>query len=319
MSLLEAPRLERVASFVPETSLPVADLAGPLGLDATQLRFFTRFLGLDRVAVADGLELADLLTGAGERVLAGTDRDSVRFLVHAHTMQHVAVATPGLLEDVRTRLRLHRATAFSLSHLNCVVGLHALHVARSLLATAAPGDRVLVLTGDKVLMHEARLIRDTTIQGDGAAAVLLGPDPRGDRVLGRALTVLGEFYRGIDCDEALQLQYKHVYPDALAQVMQDALDDARAEAADIAAILPHNVNKLSWKRITGTLGVPRDRVFLDNVGKYAHCYSSDPFINLAAARADGRVDPGDLVLLASAGLGATFAAAVVEIGEGNQG
>jgi 3-oxoacyl-[acyl-carrier-protein] synthase-3 len=58
-----------------------------------------------------------------------------------------------------------------------------------------------------------------------------------------------------------------------------------------------------------------ERVYLDNIPKFGHCYASDPFINLASVRDTGLVKAGDLVLLVSAGLGAAFAATLVQIGE----
>lgn len=308
--------LERVGAFVPESSVSVHELCEPLELSASQERLFTRFLGLDRIAVATDLDLADMLTSAGEEALAGVDRDSVRYLIHAHTMQHVTVAQPRLLDEVRGRLGLRNASVFGMSHMNCVVGLHALQLARFLLAEAQPADKVLVVTGDKVFAHEGRLIPDITIQGDAAAACLIGQDPRGDRILGRALDVLGRFYECLDCSEPLQVEYKRIYIDRLSKVMSEAIDDAGCEPRDISMLLPHNVNGLSWKRILRNVGIPDDRVYLDNVSKFGHCYSSDPFINLATARDSGRVKSGNLVLLATAGLGAAFAATVVEIGEG---
>lgn len=310
--------LERVGAFVPESTVSVHELCEPLGLSASQERLFTRFLGLDRIAVAADVGLADMLTSAGEEALAGVDRDSVRYLIHAHTMQHVTVGQPRLLDEVRDRLGLRNAAVFGLSHMNCVVGLHALQLARFLLADVRPEDKVLVVTGDKVFAHEGRLIPDITIQGDAAAACLIGQGPHGDRVLGRALDVLGRFYECLDCSEQLQIEYKRIYIDSLGKVMSEAIDDAGCAPRDISLLLPHNVNRLSWKRIVRNVGIPDDRVYLDNVSKFGHCYSSDTFINLATARDSGRVKSGDLVLLATAGLGAAFAATVVEIGEGRQ-
>lgn len=312
------PYLERVAAFVPETTMSVQELAGPLNLGRSQQRLFTRFLGLDRIAVAGDLELADLLTEAGERALGDTDRDDVTHLVHTHTMQHVAVGRPHLLEEVRQRLRLRNASTFGMSHINCVVGLYGLHLARCLLIGAPAEHKVLLLCGDQVITHDSRLIPDITIQGDAAAACLIGHDPRGARVRGRALRVLGSFYQGIDCPDELQNEYKKIYVDELSAVMKEAVADAGCAPTDISLVLPHNVNRISWNRISRDVGIPSDRVYLENLPKTGHCYSADPFINLASARCDGRLATGDLVLLATAGLGAAFAATVIEIGEENR-
>jgi 3-oxoacyl-[acyl-carrier-protein] synthase-3 len=307
--------LERIGVFLPESSASVQDLSEALALSRNQVSFLTRYLGLDRIAIAPDLDLADMLTAAGADALRDADRDSVRFLIHAHTMQHVATASKSMLCDVRTALGLRNAVVFSMSHMNCVVGLHALQVARALLQSAQPGDKVLLLTGDKIVSDTQRIIPDTTLLGEAAAAALIGQDATGDRVVGRALTVLGRFYQCLHWPEELRLEYKKIYVENLRNVMQAAIADAGRQPGDIDIILPHNVNRLTWKGISRDLGIPMERVYLDNIPKFGHCYASDPFINLASVRDTGLVKAGDLVLLVSAGLGAAFAATLVQIGE----
>lgn len=308
--------LERVSAAVPETSVSVADLQEVVGFTDDELRLYTRYFGLDRVAVAGELELGDMLVAAGEKSLRGADRDSVRHLVHTHSLQHVGPSWRYRLDDVRRALGLRNASAFDLSHLNCVAGLHALQVARHLLGGADPEDTVLVVAGDRTFVPRMRVIPGTTIQGDGAGACLVSRNPRGHRVLGRSLHVMGRFYRGSAAPEPLQREYGQVYVQSLTTAMRAAVEDARCDPSEIALVLPHNVNRLSWPGICAELGIPKGRTFLDNVRRYAHCYSADPFINLADVLDTGRVRPGDVVLLVSAGVGATFGCTVVRIGEG---
>ena len=308
--------LERVSSAMPETTVSVADLQEIAGFTDDELRLYTRYFSLDRIAVAGDLELGDMLAAAGEQALHGVDRDKVRYLVHTHSLQHLGPSWRYRLDDVRRGLGLRNASAFDLSHLNCVAGLHALQVARFLLNGAADDEKVLVVSGDKTFVPQMRVIPGTTIQGDGAAACLVGRDPRGHGVLGRSLHVMGRFYQGSAAPELLQQEYKQLYVQSLTDAMQAAIEDARCDPADIALVVPHNVNRLSWPGISQRLGIPKGRTFLDNVRRYAHCYTADPFINLAEVLRTGRVEPGDLVLLVSAGVGAAFACTVVRIGEG---
>lgn len=309
--------LEAVGVFVPPTSVAVADLREPLGLTPTDVTFFTRYLGLDRIVVAGDVELRDMLVRAGEDALQRTDRAAVRFVIHTHTGQHVTTAAPELLlEEVRQELGLVNATGFGLSHLNCVTGLHALHVARSLLAGCAPHEKVLVLAADRIASDRLRLMPGTTVLGDAAAAVVVGGDAGGDRILGRAVTVIGRFYQGVDAPPELAAEYKAMHVDNLRAVMEAALADAGVAAGDLAVVLPHNVNRLSWKRIGRELGIPLQRFYLDNVPRYGHSYTSDVFLNLHSLRLQGRAGPGDLVLLVATGVGATFAATVLRLGDG---
>ena len=309
--------IEQVGAFVPDTSCTVQDLRDPLGLTDNEVLVYTRFLGLNRVAIAPEVSLDEMLRRAGESALRGVDRGRVRFLIHAHTMQHAAPPSQHMLEQVRDDLGLDRASVLGISHQNCVIGLHALQVARFLLAGSADeDDKALIVTGDKILSRSIHLIPDTTIMGEAAAAAVIGRDPRGDRILGRAIRVLGRFYQSMACPEKLTAEYKQIYADTFGEVLAAALENAHCDPAEVAAIIPHNVNRLSWKKVAAALGIPFDRVYLDNIPRTGHCFASDPLINLDCARTAGRVRPGDVVLMASAGLGATFGAAVVRIGTG---
>ena len=60
------------------------------------------------------------------------------------------------------------------------------------------------------------------------------------------------------------------------------------------------------------IGLPLERVFLDNVPVTGHCFCADPFINYRTALDLGRLRPGDHYLIAAVGLGATFSAMVFE-------
>jgi 3-oxoacyl-[acyl-carrier-protein] synthase-3 len=307
--------LERIGAFVPGTTLSVKEVGQLAGLTASQVDFYTRFLGLDRIATAPGTSLAEMLAAAGEPALHGADRADVRFLIHAHTDQHVAPPSERLLEQVRRSLRLPNASVLSVSHQNCVIGLYAFQVARYLLHDAAPHEKALVVIGEKVIASGSYLIPDTTIMGEAAAAGLVGRSPGGYRIIGQATRIIGRFFQGLSGPDDLKAEYKSLYLAALTETMRQALADAGVAAGDLAAVLPHNVNRMSWKRVSRELGVPAGLIYLDNVARLGHCYGADPIINLATARATGRIGPGDLVLLASAGLGASFGAAVVRLSD----
>ncbi|WP_239008490.1 3-oxoacyl-[acyl-carrier-protein] synthase III C-terminal domain-containing protein [Streptomyces sp. Tue 6075] len=310
------PYVERVGSRVAGTMVPVAEIGSSMGFTDAQVRLYERFLGLRNIAVARDEELGDLLLGAAREALRGVEPKSVRHVVHAYTLQFTPPPRRHLLGEIQELLDLGHASSFGLTHQNCVAGLYALKVARLLLRDEPAGAKVLVLTGDKVLSSLVRVLPDTTIMGEAASAFVVGNDPRGDRVAGSAIQVAGRFYRCLDLSEELRLEYKRFYPQALEGVMRDAMRNAGIKGEDIAAIVPHNVNRMSWKGIARNLGIEGDRVYLDNVPKYGHCFASDPFLNLQSARREGRIGPGDTVLMVGAGLGASFAATVLETGEG---
>lgn len=308
------PYLQQLGACVPATRTSVGDLRERLGLTESQVRLYVKFLGLDRIAVADDLELADLLVAAGRAALGDSDPGDVRWLLHTHTL-HLVAPTQPVLDQVRERLGLVNASAFAVSHLDCVAGLHAVGLAGHLLAGADSAARVLVTAGEKVVSPPLRVIPGMSIMGEAAAACLVGPGPGGDEVLAVSTRTLGQFYRGHDAPPDVRATYRQRYAELLCAVLRDAVDRAGVASADLAAILPHNVNRVSWRQVADHFGYPLDRVFLDNLPRLGHCFGADPFINLLDARVLGRVGPGDVVALASAGLAGTFCVVVLRLGD----
>jgi 3-oxoacyl-[acyl-carrier-protein] synthase-3 len=128
--------------------------------------------------------------------------------------------------------------------------------------------------------------------------------------------ILGRFYPAGDCSDELKLEYDRLYADTIGAVMREALDRAGIGPGELAAVLPNNVNRFSWGAVARVTGVPIERFYLDNIAELGHCFGADPFINLAHARAQGRVRPSDAVLMVTSGLGASFGALVARVGDG---
>ncbi|MFG2041337.1 3-oxoacyl-[acyl-carrier-protein] synthase III C-terminal domain-containing protein [Dactylosporangium sp. NPDC048998] len=308
-------RLHRMVPFRATSSVSITEISSELGLSAGALRMLTSFLGLDRVADAEPYSVLDMLHGIAEEALTGLDRSRVRYLVHAHTMQLVAPPAVGLVRTLSGKLGLREARAFSMAHQNCATGLNALDVLAALLRAEPPGSLALLLVGERANCRKLQVIPGTTVVGDGAVAIVAGLGGAADTVIGSARRTLGEYYQSVDMPVELRRQYQKIYLPTLWEVMRDAVADAGLGLDDIALMLPHNVNRLSWSNLAEQTGFPLERIYLDNVPRTAHCFGADPFVNLVDARRAGAVRPGDAALLVTAGQGGTFAAVVLRIGD----
>ena len=168
-----------------------------------------------------------------------------------------------------------------------------------------------MLCGEKAFTREAQLFPDTTVFGEGSSACLVSASGTRDRVLAYACNVRGEFDSATgENDARLQREYRP----SLAEVMRQALDQAGLALGDIAVVLPHNVNLVTWQRMCTLLKFPADRVVLDNIPVSGHVFCADLFTNYTTACERGLLRPGDRYLAAAvgAGGGATFAAMVFE-------
>jgi 3-oxoacyl-[acyl-carrier-protein] synthase-3 len=308
--------LASVGTFIPDNRIQVRDTRVALGLTDTRVRYYEKYLGFARIAVAPDGDVASMLVPAGVGALRGVDRRRVRYLVYAHTAHHLAPPSSRTVDRVRERLGLADATAFALTHLNCAGALYAVQLARHLLAGESPDALALVLTGELARSPWLRVIPGTAVMGEAAAACLVGRRPPGDEILGFAVRVLGRFYPAGDCAKELVTEYERQHADTFAAVIREALNQAGTAPEEISVVLPNNVNRYSWASVARLTGIPLDRFYRDNIAELGHCFGADPFINLAHAKAGGRAEPGAVVLLVTSGLGAVYSALVARVREG---
>jgi len=301
-----------VACHLPERRVAIEEIGAAVGADKTLMRSFRRFYGLAEVRRSADADVRGVLLAAAANLEGLRGREHrVRYVVHARSSSMVAPAGQSPLEDVCAELGLAHAAAFILTQHGCAAGLPALDLAARLLAGDGDPDALaLVFTGETAFSPTMQMLPESTVLGEGTAACLVGPDGERDRLLGLAVRTLARYAESFP-PYPLDPGFVKEHNETLAGVMLEAVEAAGIGVGDLAVILPHNVNRLSWVRTCRVLGVPLERVFLDNVPVTGHCFAADPFINHVSARAAGRLRPGDLYLMASVGLGATFAAAVL--------
>ncbi|MDG4787860.1 3-oxoacyl-[acyl-carrier-protein] synthase III C-terminal domain-containing protein [Micromonospora sp. WMMD1102] len=306
--------LLHVEGFAPERSWAVEEIAEANGLNRHQARMFRRIRGLDRIHLDPDMDLFDLLAAPAEKVLRTVpDPERVRYLIYAHTFPDLTPSFVYAADRLRERLGLTCADAFAVTHQMCASNLAALDVAGELLrADGDPDALALVVTGEKPFTGLVRYMLNVSVTGEGSAACLLGIGGTGSRILSYAAHTAGEFADGFRMTVERQREFDDTYNIHLWEMMQEALRRAGLDISDIAMVVPHNVNRTLWLRLCAKIGLDRSRVFLDNIARYSHTYCSDPFINLATMRERGLLIPGQRYLLTSVGVGATYAAMVIE-------
>jgi 3-oxoacyl-[acyl-carrier-protein] synthase-3 len=306
--------LADVAAFLPERRVPVEDLAPELGLTPTQVRVLRRFNGLGEVRRQQpGETLVDLLEGAARALPTLRGREHlVRYVLHARGVPVVAPYPVNPVHELRTRLGLAGATAFAVTHHACASGLLAIDIAGRLLTRDGPDALALVVAGEQVFTQDERLAPDHRVFGEGAGACLVSAGGPGDVLLSYVAGQHGDLdHWGVDGLAAMD-RFAQEYTELLSEVILGAVKQADLALDDLTLVLPHNVNVVSWRRVCRRIGLPVERVLLDNVALVGHTPSADTFINHASAVARGRLAPGDRYLTAGAGFGAVFSAMVFE-------
>ncbi|MBB5874093.1 3-oxoacyl-[acyl-carrier-protein] synthase-3 [Allocatelliglobosispora scoriae] len=304
--------LESVAVYLPENRVRIGTLREQLGMTVPEMKVFERYFGLAEVPRDEG-DLADLLLGAITRLELTPQRAArIRYVVYARSIPVVAPYPANPLHDALARAGLGHAVAFAVTQHACAAGLLAVDLAgRLLAATGDPDARALVLTGEKAFTRGAMLVPRTSVMGEASVACVVRAGGERDRVLTYAVELRGEFDTFRISDE-MAAQYREDYPKILGEVIQATIEQAGLRPEEIALILPHNVNTISWERICDLMGFPVERVLLENVPKTGHCFCGDGFLNYRTAVDSGRLRPGDHYLMIGVGTGATFAAMVLQ-------
>jgi 3-oxoacyl-[acyl-carrier-protein] synthase-3 len=307
--------LETVAAYLPDRRVPIEELAGRLDLSPSQVEVLRRIRGLSEVRRQNpGETLLDLLTAAvGELDELRGREHRVRYVFYA---RGVPVTTPfpiNPLHELCRRAGLAHASAFTVTHHACATNLLAVDLAGRLLRTDGdPEALALIVAGETVFTHDAKLPPDSRVFGEGAGACLVSAGGTRDRVLSYACHQRGDLDNWLSADSDHAERFAREYRELLAGVIQAAVRRAGLRLEEIKLILPHNVNVVSWRRVCRLLDFPPERVLLDNVPRVGHTFAADAFINHRSATELGLLSPGDRYLVAAAGYGATFSAMVFE-------
>ena len=96
----------------------------------------------------------------------------------------------------------------------------------------------------------------------------------------------------------------------MAEAADQALTRAGITADDVALLIPHQANNRIIEATARYANIPMERVYV-NVERYGNMSSATVPIALDEALEQGRIKPGDNVLMVAFGAGFTWASAVL--------
>jgi 3-oxoacyl-[acyl-carrier-protein] synthase-3 len=294
-------------SALPDKIVTNADLALSMDTSDEWIR--------DRTGIHErrvGGTTAGLATQAAKEALerAGCAPESIDLLILATTTpdQHV----PATSAVVQHQLGL-RCGAFDLNAA-CSGFAYAMITAHALIQGGGL-DRILVIGCDTLSRLTDWTDRGTAILfADGGGAVVLEATEN-DSILGWDLGADGSAAKILECDIGgyLSMDGKEVFRRAVRAVVssaESAMKIAGITAAEIDWFIPHQANIRIMHSAADKLSIPHDRIV--NVLSYSGNNSAGTIpLGLATAANDGRLKPGDLLLLSGFGAGMTWASVVL--------
>jgi 3-oxoacyl-[acyl-carrier-protein] synthase-3 len=311
--------------YLPERIVTNAELAQRLD---TSDEWIVQRTGIrERRIAAEGELTSDLAVRACRRALeaGGLDGAAVDLVV-------LATATPdntfpATAAKVAAQLGVRSGVpAFDVQAV-CTGFVYALAVADNFLRLGQ-AKRALVIgaeTFSRILDWEDR--GTAVLFGDGAGAMLLEAAPsegslaeRG--VLATRLHADGTGYALLQVDGGpsssgttglLRMEGREIFRHAvvrLAEVVDETLAAVGLSAAELDWLVPHQANRRIIDAMGRRLGLPAERVVI-TIDRHANTSAASVPLALAEATGDGRLKPGQLVLLEAMGGGLTWGAALL--------
>ncbi|MDP3174855.1 MAG: beta-ketoacyl-ACP synthase III [Phenylobacterium sp.] len=272
--------------------------------------------------------VSDLALVAAQRALAAAGRTAaeVDLIVVGTTTPDLTF--PATATIVQRKLGAPIGVAFDVQAV-CSGFVYALSVADGFVARGR--SRCALVIGAETM---TRLMdwtdRGTCVLfGDGAGAVVLEPgEGKGDTddrgVLGFALRADGTKQDLLYVDGGvstsgdigkLRMQGNQVFRHAVVNISEAVLAaaaDAGVDVADVDWFIPHQANQRILEGVAKRLGIDPAKV-VSTVATHANTSAASIPLAMDQAIADGRIKPGQLLLLEAMGGGLTWGACVVRL------
>ncbi len=167
--------------------------------------------------------------------------------------------------------------------------------------------------------------------GDGAGAVVLGASENGNGILSTKLRTDGSYAKTLyvpaggslkpaNCEtverneHTITMNGKEVFKIAvrsMEDISRQALEEAGVSVEEVSLVIPHQANRRIIVALAERLGLPMDRVVV-NLDRYGNTSAASIPVALDEAKRQGRIQPGNVVLLNAFGAGFAWGAAVIK-------
>jgi 3-oxoacyl-[acyl-carrier-protein] synthase III len=310
--------------YLPERVVTNADLAKTLD---TSDEWIVQRTGIrQRHVAAPGEYTSHLAIEAARRALAasGVAPGEVDLIVLATSTPDNTF--PATAARVQAALGITAGAAFDVQAV-CTGFVYALATADNFLR-AGQAKTALVIgaeTFSRILDWKDR--GTCVLFGDGGGAVVLRAVPSNGSAAERGILSThlhsdGRYYDLLYVDGGvsttgragfLRMEGKEVFRHAvecLASVVDEALAANGLRARDIDWLVPHQANRRIIDAMARRLALPPEKVVL-TIDRHANTSAASVPLGLAEAASDGRIKPGQLILVEAMGGGLTWGSALI--------
>lgn len=315
-----------VGAYLPEQIVTNDDLARIV--DTNDAWIVERTGIRQRHRAEDGQPTSDLAVEAARRALdaAGRKPSDVDLIVVATTTPDLTFPATAAL--VQKKLGAPVCPAFDIQAV-CSGFVYALSVADGFVARGLARCALVIGAEEMTRLMDYTDRGTCVLFGDGAGAVVLEPvqgkgtvEDRG--ILGFALRCDGTKSDILYVDGGpsttgtvgkLRMAGNQVFRHAVVNISEAVEAAALAAGVDVKQVdwfVPHQANQRILKGVAERLGIDEAKV-ISTVAEHANTSAASIPLAMAAAIADGRIRPGQLVLMEAMGGGLTWGACTLRL------
>jgi 3-oxoacyl-[acyl-carrier-protein] synthase-3 len=323
--------IEAIGMYVPPKVVTNSDLETMMD---TSDQWIRERSGIEERHHVDGECTTDLALKASEEALE-------RAGMTAEDIDHIIFSTmandyffPGGGPMMTKRLGIPGTPAVDI-RMACSGYLYGLSIAKAFIESGAYNN-ILLITSEvqSVALDFSTAGRDTAVLfGDGAAATVLKAtdDDRGilsvkthsdgryaeDLMLRTPSTLDSPFLSYDVLDKGygrVNMNGRNVFKHAITKfpaVIMEALEAAGIEKREVKLVVPHQANLRITEAVSKRLDLELHEVVFSNIHKYGNTTSASIPIAMYEAQAQGKINRGDIIVVASFGAGFTWGASVM--------
>ncbi len=286
--------------------------------------------GIKERRIADGrIATSDMAVEAGRQALemSGVSREEIDLLIVATVTPDYRLPSTACI--VQQKLGLPHAAAFDIVAA-CAGFINGVSIAASYIQSAMY-KKIMVIGVEKLSSITNYQDRNTCVLfGDGAGAAVIGPSSNGSGVLSTFVQSDGNLSHLLWAEvggtavpfsrdnltagrDKILMNGSDIFKIAVREMgraSEVALERAGLTPANIALVLPHQANIRIIEALAKRLRIPMEKVYL-NIDKYGNTSAASVPLALDEANREGRIKPGDNLLMVAFGGGLIWGAAVI--------
>lgn len=306
-------KLVSVGGYLPDKVLTNDELGEQLGVDAHWIHKRTL---VEERRYADGMSTAELATRAGRRALekSGIDPKDIDLVVVATDTpdDYLPPTAPLVARDLGTT----NAGAFDI-HAACTGWLYGLDMGSGLIESRR-ADTILLIGAQVISPYLDPTDRMTVpVMADGAGAGVITAvegDGHVQSVVRGADATYADLVVARKSDRTFRMQGMETFKqaiDALVDTSREVVDMCGITIDDVDLFCYHQANGRILRRVVRSLELPQEKV-IEAIRLVGNTGPASIPLALERAEEEGRLEPGQRILLGTVGAGALWASTLLE-------